>query len=456
MNIVIAGGGTAGWLAALFFANSQPNKHNVTLVESTQLGIIGAGEGSTRILTRVLNNKFFDTGSNISEFMANTDATLKLGIRHKNWTGDGSSYYAPLDGTETHSFSPDVDFLIALCKEGPEGMHASSKLGKCFIDKNYTEVTALHFDGTLIGKHFKKILENKVNHIDSIVSKVTLKEDGSIKSLILENNKEVFGDLFVDCTGFSRILMKALGVKWNSYSENLPVNTAIPFILPRPKDNPEPLTVAHALSAGWMWQIPTASRIGCGYVFSDKYISVEDAQKEVELLLGHEIDPIKVIKFESGRCDVLWEKNCLALGLASSFAEPLEATSIHTTIVQLVTFCFEFMSDTWEKTYDLVGQKRYNSRMQKLYDDIRDFLVIHYQGGRTDSEFWRHISSGKTLTPFSREILERSKHKVPGFFNYDYYYGSAGAPLWNWVLAGTNNITKETAKKELELYGIIV
>jgi tryptophan halogenase len=456
MNIVIAGGGTAGWLAALFFINSQPNKHKVTLIESTELGIIGAGEGSTRMLTHVLNNKFFDTGSNISEFIQNTDATIKLGIRHKNWTGDGSSYYAPLDGTATYNFTPDVDFLNALYKYGTEGMHVSSKLGRCFRDKNYTEDTALHFDGTLIGKHFKNILGDKVNYLDGKISDVVLKEDGSIKSLILENKEEVFGDLFIDCTGFSRILMKSLNVGWKSYSESLPVNTAIPFILPRENIDPEPLTIAHALSSGWMWQIPTASRIGCGYVFSDEYISVEDAQKEVEELLGHKINPIKIIKFESGRSDVLWEKNCIALGLASSFAEPLEATSIHTTIVQLRTFCFEFMSETWEKTYSNVAQERYNYRMKKLYDDIRDFLIIHYRGGRTDSEFWKYMSSEKPLTPFSKEILDKSKDKVPGIFQYDRYYGYPGPPLWNWVLAGTNNITRALAKKQLELYGIIV
>jgi tryptophan halogenase len=456
MNIVIAGGGTAGWLAALFFANSQPNKHKVTLVESTQLGIIGAGEGSTRMLTDVLNNKLFNTGSNIYEFMANTEATLKLGIRHKNWTGDGSSYYAPLDGTTTSNFNPDINFLTALYKEGPEGMHTASNMGMSFKNKDYSGDAAFHFDGTLIGKHFKKVLGDKVIHIDGKINKVNLKEDGFINSLTLDNNEEVFGDLFIDCTGFSRILMKSLGVKWKSYSEQLPVNTAIPFILPRTEIEPEPLTVAHALSSGWMWQIPTASRIGCGYVFSDKYISVEDAQKEVEDLLGHSINPIKVIKFESGRGELLWEKNCLALGLASSFAEPLEATSIHTTIVQLITFCFEFMSDTWEKTYDRTSQDRYNVRMQKLYDDIRDFLIIHYQGGRSDSDFWKYISSGKTLTPFAKEILEKSKNKPPGFLQYDYYLGCAGASLWSWVLAGTNNLTRDTAKKELELYGIIV
>jgi hypothetical protein len=456
MNIVIAGGGTAGWLAALFFANAQPNKHKVTLIESTQIGIIGSGEGATRMLTDVLNNKFFNTGSNVSEFMANTEATLKLGIRHKNWTGDGSSYYAPLDGTTTSSFSPDINFLKALCEEGTEGMHIASNMGMSFKNKKYSTDTAFHFDGTLIGKHFKKVLENKVTHIEGIVTGVNLKENGFIDSLTLDSEKKIFGDLFIDCTGFSRILMKSLGVEWKSYAEQLPVNTAIPFILPRTEVDPEPLTVAHALSSGWMWQIPTATRIGCGYVFSDKYISVEDAQKEVEDLLGHKINPIKVIKFESGRSELLWEKNCLALGLASSFAEPLEATSIHTTIVQLINFCFEFMSDTWEKTYTPNSQNRYNLRMQKLYDDIRDFLVIHYQGGRSDSDFWKHISSGKTLTPFAKEILEKSKDKPPGFLQYDYYLGCAGAPLWSWILAGTNNLTKETARKELELYGIIV
>jgi tryptophan halogenase len=452
MNIVIVGGGTAGWLAATFFAKAQPNKHKVTLIESSQIGIIGAGEGSTGLMNDFLSNAWFDTGTDISKFMLETNSTFKLGIRHKNWTGDGSSYYAPLDGSITSSSNPDYHFLQTFYRLGTEEMHIASPMGLSFRDGIHPGNSAFHFDGTLIGQHFKKSLGNLVTVIDAVVDDVSLNEEGFIKSVELDNGQIVEGDLFIDCTGFSRTLFKKLNVSWHSYKQHLPVNTAIPFILPLPETPVEPLTVAHALSAGWMWQIPLTNRIGCGYVFSDEYTSVEDAQKEVETLLNQKITPIKTIKFESGRSEVLWEKNCLALGLSAAFAEPLEATSIHTTLVQLLTFTFEHLTPTWKTTYSKKSQDRYNLRMSKMYDDIKDFLVIHYRGNRKDSDFWNHMNSEEVLTPFASEVLEKVKHKVPGIFQYDYYYGCIGAPLWNWVLAGTGQLSKEVAYQELDAF----
>jgi len=452
MNIVIAGGGTAGWLAATFFAKAQPNKHQVTLIESSQIGIIGAGEGSTGSMNDFLSNSWFDTGTNISEFMRDTNATLKLGIRHKNWTGDGSSYYAPLDGSPTSTSNPDYHFLQTFYRLGTENMHIASPMGLAFRDNIRPGNSAFHFDGNLIGQHFKKSLGDLVKTIDAQIESVNQNSDGFISSLTLSTGETVEGDLFIDCTGFSRVLMNSLNVGWHSYKQHLPVNTALPFLLPLPEIEPEPLTVAHALSAGWMWQIPLQTRMGCGYVFSDEFITVEDAQKEVEQVLGRPIEPIKVIKFESGRSDVLWEKNCLALGLSSAFAEPLEATSIHTTLIQLLTFTFEHLTPTWETTYSKQSQERYNLRMTKMYDDIKDFLVIHYRGNRKDSDFWNHMNSDEVLTPFSSEVLEKVKYKVPGIFQYDYYYGCIGAPLWNWVLAGTGQLSKEVAYQELDAF----
>jgi tryptophan halogenase len=454
MNIVIAGGGTAGWLAALFFSGVQPNKHTVTVIESSKIGIIGAGEGSTGLMVDLLQNNWFATGTDYTSFMRETDATPKLGIRHKNWLGDNTSYYAPLDGTRTSGKNPDVHFMRSLFVNGPEKMHVGSPMGDAFRTGEQTYNHAYHFDGKLVGQYFKKVTTKQgVKHIDAEINDVTLNQQGFIESLTLSTGQTITGDLFIDCTGFSKILMSKLGVKWTSYKNNLPVNKAIPFILPLPEDKPEPLTLAHALSSGWMWQIPTASRIGAGYVFSDEFISVEDAQKEVEQVLGHEIDPIKVISFDSGRSDVLWEKNCIALGLSAAFAEPLEATSIHTTLVQLLVFSSEFLTETFETTYSEKAVNRYNTRMTKMYDDIKDFLVMHYMGGRTDSEFWKFISDGNTITSFVEEIIELSKYKVPGIFNFDYYYGCIGAPLWNWVLAGNKLLTPQTARNHLERFG---
>jgi len=401
----------------------------------------------------LLSNAWFDTGTTVEDFLKDVDGTPKLGIRHKNWTPSGDSYYAPLDGSPTSGANPDTEFLKMFAKEGKEGMHKSSFIGKHFSQHKIPPNSAFHFDGHKIGKHFKKVLGNKVTVIDAKISKVEVGEDNYISSLTLDTGQKVSGDLFIDCTGFSRLLMNELKVPWKSYALNLPVDRAMPFILPHEEGvSIEPVTTAHALSAGWMWQIPLTTRLGCGYVYQSSCITDEQAQQEVEQVLGKKIKPIKFIKFESGRSYKLWENNCLALGLASAFAEPLEATSIHTTIIQLLNFTFEFLTDKPSTTFTFDNRKKYNERMGKMYDDIRDFLVIHYQGGRDDTEFWKWIKSGNTLTDGAAEVLARCQHKILGVFNYDYYYGCIGAPLWNWVLAGIDRITPEQALIELNLY----
>ena len=238
--------------------------------------------------------------------------------------------------------------------------------------------------------------------------------------------------------------MNKLNAKWKSYKDNLPVNSAIPFILPYDDDEIiEPVTTAFAQKYGWCWMIPTNERYGCGYVFDDTHITADQAHAEIEQALGKRIDPIKTIKFESGRQEKLWIKNCMAIGLAAAFAEPLEATSIHTTVFQLGRFLTDFENLDSESFNDYCGT---------MYDNMKEFLLVHYMCGRNDSEFWKKITAGETLSDFVKDIIEVSKHRVPSKDMFPKFYGSAGWPLWCWVLAGTGNISPETAKKELAYY----
>ena len=157
-----------------------------------------------------------------------------------------------------------------------------------------------------------------------------------------------------------------------------------------------------------MWQIPTLERRGCGYVYSDEFISDDEAHAEVERRLGKKVEPIKFIKFDSGRLDTLWSKNCLAVGLCAPFAEPLEATSIHTTIIQLEFFVKEHFQD-YQNEY---VQNNYNHNIGLMYDLLRDFLILHYKGGRSDTEFWRFINANKN-TDLVDPIIEMCKYKLP-------------------------------------------
>jgi tryptophan halogenase len=450
MNIVIAGGGTAGWLAAYIFSEYQPSIHNITVIESSEIGIIGAGEGSTGLLYDLLAGHLFQGSANVNDFIDFTDGTQKFGIDFKNWTPAGDSFFAPIDASPHFHRNPDLVFNYVLSHFDKNDIHKASHIGQGYTRKKMPRGPfALHFDGTKAGGYFKSLLPN-VSCIDAKIDDVVLDSKGNISTLTLSNGDIVVGDLFIDATGFARVLMKELGVGWESYKENLPVDRAMPFVLEydEKEDFPEPLTTAHALSSGWMWQIPLQTRMGCGYVYSSKFISDEDAQKEIETLLGRSIKPIKFISFESGRSEQLWANNCVAVGLAGAFSEPLEATSIHTTILQLTVLAVNHLTETPETTHTDANRSSYNRKFTRLYDHYRDFLVMHYQGGRTDSDFWKHISSGATTTPFVEEIKKLSKTHLPTYIHYEEYWSSSSA-LWNWVLAGLGVLTEEVALKEL-------
>jgi hypothetical protein len=463
MKITIVGGGTAGWLAALFIAKVQKGSHEITMIESSKIPIIGAGEGSTGHLKDIINSHIWDFGCNEYDFLRECDGTLKLGIKHKGWTNDiDKHYYGPIDGSSTAGDIPDVNFLYALGYKDKELLHRATPIGilidekkSTYFDEKSTSANhAYHFDAHKVGQYFKKIcMSEGVKCIDTEVNEVILNEAGFIKSLKLANYQELESDFFIDATGFQRVLISKLGHKWKSYKEHLPVNSAMPFLMPYEENEIiEPVTEALALKSGWMWNIPTLKRRGCGYVFSDEFTTPDQAQAEVEQMLGKKIDPIRILKFDSGRLENVWIKNCLCVGLSAAFSEPLEATSIHSTIVQLTYFVFEYLRDTLFDTYSEGTSRAYNTRVGHMYDTFMDFLNAHYMGGRDDSEFWKYIKTGETQSEFVKNMLDMCKHRSPNHSEFLGFYGYAGWSLWSYTLAGTGHLTPEIARKELEFY----
>jgi flavin-dependent dehydrogenase len=452
MNIVIVGGGTAGWIAAYFISKSQPKMHNITVVESSKIGIIGAGEGSTGALPDILNGVHFNYKVDMQKFFEKTDATPKMGIKHKFWNNKKTSYFAPLDYSNTGYNTEDLIFKYVLANKGPQGIHMASPIGLLYDYGMHDSVFALHFDGHKVGQFFKEIvtIEDNVKHIDSVIKNVSLKANGDIDHITTEYGVKVYADLFIDCTGFARVLMKSVESKWISKKDILPMNTGLPFLLKyETGEKLLPETTATALSAGWMWDIPLQTRRGCGYVFDSSFISPDQAKDEVEKFLGKEIEPIKVINFEAGYNEYFWKNNVLSLGLASGFVEPLEATSIHNTIFQLIYFVKECLDRSTEITFIESKRKMYNERITKLNEYTVDFISLHYQGGRDDSEFWKHVKNSKLITEKAHNILEQSKGKIIGMLSFEGMYGSYSAPLVNWILAGMEVITKEQAKTDL-------
>lgn len=471
MKIVIIGGGTAGWLAALMVKKVHPH-HEVVLIESKVIGIIGAGEGSTGFLADIIRGSIFDYGCDETDFFKETGATPKLGIQHENWKEIGHSYIAPLDsslhGAFVHPNDETDEALMTLVAAGipahvsTEGgrMISECKSGYRFVSE--TEVTpiglnAYHFDGHKVGQYFKKIAGSSVTTIEGIVTSVAMSEDGSVEFLILNNTVEqsVYGDWFIDASGFSSLLSKKMEITKKSYSKYLPVNRAMPFFLPK-EETIYPVTKSIALKHGWMWQIPANDRRGCGYVYDQNYCSDDEALSEVQENLNMEVTPIKYIDFQTGALSKLIHKNVLFIGLAAAFAEPLEATSIHSTIVQLKRFVFNYLQETKEKTMNFGMEKIYNNKMTLMYSDFVDFLSVHYASQRTDSDFWKKMSSKELLTDNARSLIEIQKNKIVTVSDLTVQFGFAGPSLYNFVLAGLGYIGVAEARRDLEKYEKVV
>jgi len=348
MKIVILGGGTAGWLTALFIKKIY-NKSDVILIESETIGILGAGEGSTPNFPDLIKSLNIDE----LDFLKNTKSTLKEGIDFINWRGDDSSYL--------HDF------------KGPYGYH---------------------FDARLVADYFKKIaLERDIIHIIGDVISFQKYKD-NILSLTLENGESIDIDFIFDCSGFARLVLgKELNGEWVDTTDYLTVNSAIPFFLPMKDDLTEKSitrTNAIAMKYGWMWQIPLQHRWGCGYVFDDKYLNSEDAKKEVEEFLGHTIDVPRTIKFKSGYYKEVWKGNCIAIGLSSSFFEPLEATSLMGAIMQLNLFK--------NPKYSFKNKSEYNRLIEDKNKEIQAFIQHHYICDKKDTSFWKNIQNNKMLS----------------------------------------------------------
>ena len=460
MKIVIVGGGTAGWLAAILLKKLKP-EHNIVVLESSKIGIVGVGESTTGFFTDVIVNDLASLGINHDDFMIETGAVSKIGIFHKAWTPDLShDYFGPIDGSLTQFNAPDYLFQYALGYTDLKDIIKISHTGYlAYSGKNNMDVFgqfsnykhSLQISGTETGTYLKKhcLKQPGVEHIDSEVVDVILKDVEHIKSLKLSNGTELTGDLFFDCSGFSRTLTKAVGAKWTSYKQWLPVDTAIPF-LENYEDGEVPAqwTTAWAQKNGWMWQTPLLDRKGNGYVFDSNFCTPDQAQEEIETLLGRPINPVKVIKFDAGKNDRSWIGNCVSFGLAYQFLEPLESTNLHVTVVQLKSFISEYMRPTVEETINVGSMKLFNNRFSNQLDDLRDFIVMHYQGGRTDSEFWKYVSSGATRTEFVETLLETSKTRIPSYNDFPRYWGVAGWSIYCWVMAGIKILKPEVAARD--------
>lgn len=462
-KLVILGGGTAGWLAALILGDAAQRADtpiDVTVVESSKIPTIGVGEGTTAVFKSLLDYFGFDE----AEFLRETRGTIKYGIRHKDWAELGVTYDGPIDDPHAvmRGLPAGAELLnLAAVATGIDlwRIHLFGHLmrgGKAPVDAEGKRVGpfqhAYHIDAAAVGRYLRSKARH-VSRIDGTMATVRRNTDGTLAALVLDDGRQVDGDFFIDCTGFRRALIeKEMNAKWVSYGDCLPVNRAMPFWLDHdPQAEIAPVTLAWAQKAGWMWQIPVQDRIGCGYVYSDRYTTPDAAKAEIEAVLGHRIEPRADLRFDAGRIDAPWRGNVLAVGLAQSFLEPLEATSIHGTVVQMMLFSQDYMKTPFRFTE--AERQSYNQRIARQLDDFRTFINVHYKTRRTEP-FW--VEARETsMHEEAQQRLSDWTHKMPSAS--DFTDSLTGLPhiesqLYYPVLAGLGLLDRDVAQRDGENY----
>ncbi len=406
-RVVIAGGGSAGWMAAAALSQALSGTGiAITLVESEEIGTVGVGEATIPPIHGF--NQMI--GVDETEFVKATRGTFKLGIEFVDWWKRGERYFHPF-GRYGDDFGlvPFHQQWLAARAEGdptPLGAYSLSTLaamhGRFGLPQGggnsvfATYGYAYHFDAGLYAAYLRQLSEARgvVRHEGRIAAVQRDEGSGHVTALQLDDGRRIEGDLFLDCTGFRGLLIgEAMGVPYQDWSHWLPANraVAVPTATAGP---PTPYTRSTAREAGWQWRIPLQHRTGNGHVFCDGFTSAADA--EALLLANLDTPPIgdpRHLRFTTGRRETPWAGNVIAVGLSSGFLEPLESTSLH-LIQSAITLLLQWFPD---RGFDPGVRAEYNRLVTREWDTIRDFLILHYIAtARDDTPFWRYC---RAITP---------------------------------------------------------
>ncbi|WP_075793094.1 tryptophan halogenase family protein [Massilia putida] len=444
-TIVIVGGGTAGWMTATALATALRGRYRIRLVESDEIGIVGVGEATIPMIQR------FNTVAGIdeAEFMKATNGTFKLGIEFVNWGRLGERYMHGFGRVGQDLWTVGFDQywhkMHALGRARDLGDYsitrAASRANKFMPPR--TDVGnspladiayAYHFDASLYARHLRKLSESRgVERIEGKIVRVSQRpHDGFVDAVVLESGARVEGDLFIDCSGFRGLLIEqTLGAGFEDWSHWLPCDRAL-AVPCEPVPVPTPYTRSTAHRAGWQWRIPLQNRTGNGHVYCSRHISDDEAAAVLLANLdGKPLADPRPIRFTTGMRKKSWDKNVVAIGLASGFLEPLESTSIH-MVQAAVQQLLDFFPD---RGFSQVDIDAYNRMSRFHYERIRDFIILHYHANqRDDSAFWQacaHMAIPDTL----REKLDlyRSHGRIQRYNNE--LFTEVG---WLQVLVGQN------------------
>jgi tryptophan halogenase len=393
-KVVVAGGGTAGWLTAYSLVTRLGKLLDITLVESDQIGSVGVGEATIptmRTFHRLV-------GIDEQEFMSATQATFKLGIQFDNWGQQGDSYFHSFGEIGQRSWMAEFhEFWLEAKDRGFGGslddycleLKAAKANKFATMAGNKSLNFAYHLNATAYAAYLRKKSETAgVKRLEGRIEQIQNDATGNIASLTLDNGEKILGDFFIDCTGFRGLLIgEHLKVEYEDWSHWLAADSAV-AVQTEAVEPPRPYTRTIAHSAGWQWRIPLQNRVGNGLVYSSQFLSDDEARS---ILMGNLTGPAitepKQLRFTTGRRKKAWHKNCVAIGLSSGFLEPLESTSIHlitTALVRLMKL-FPFAGNT------ALLAEQFNRETQLELETVRDFIILHYHlTQRNDSPFWDH------------------------------------------------------------------
>lgn len=448
-DIVIVGGGTAGWMAAAALSHLLDRRVDIRLIESDEIGTVGVGEATIPPLI-AYNNML---GINEDEFVAATKGTFKLGIEFVDWGAPGERYFHPfgdhgqdfrgvhfhqlylrerrrraLDDIAAWSMSATAARLGRYARPGPDSRLPFSQL-----------LYAFHFDAGLYARFLRARAEGDgVRRIEGrIVDAALDPANGNVRTVTLADGTNVAGDLFIDCSGFRGLLIEEkLATGYEEWKRWLPCDraAAVPSTY---AGQPDPFTRSTARSSGWQWRIPLQHRMGNGLVYSSGHMS--DSEAEALLLANLEGDPLaepRRLSFTAGRRGLAWNRNVVSLGLSSGFIEPLESTSIHLIQSGIVKLLALFP----DRRFDPAERDEYNRQMQDVYEDVRDFIILHYKATRRDdSDFWNYCRTMEVPDSLGRKLeLWRSKGRL--FREGRELFGT---PSWVAVMLGQGVVPDE-------------
>lgn len=422
-EVVIVGGGTAGWMAAAALVRLlDTHSMTITLIESDDIGTVGVGEATIPPIT-AYNNMI---GVNEDEFLAATKATFKLGIEFVDWGRIGERYFHPFgpfgqdfQGVHFHqlylretrrrklpdisewSMSATAAALGRFARPAPDAPLPLSQLGYAF-----------HFDAGLYARFLRGIAERQGAHrIEGKIVDAKLGPAGEVTDVTLADGRSISGELFIDCSGFRGLLIEeTLKTGYESWARWLPCDRALAVPSAYP-GKPDPFTRSTARSAGWQWRIPLQHRMGNGLVYSSAHLA--DQQAEAVLLANLEGEPQaepRRLSFQAGRRRLAWNGNVVSLGLASGFVEPLESTSIHLIQSGIVKLLALFP----DRSFAPVERAEYNRQMKDVFEDVRDFIILHYKATeRGDSDFWSYCRTMDVPDSLAHKLeLWRSKGRI--------------------------------------------